>query len=73
MNGYFEYNRQEQARHWFFETLEAKLKEAFYNNDAVKAQLKQLEQAVVDGKMSSSKGASELLNAFLSKKSGDAS
>jgi len=64
-NGYFTHNRREQARHWLFETLEAKLKQAFYNKEEVKTQLKQIEQAVVDGKMSSSKGASELLHFFL--------
>ncbi len=64
-NGFFDYNRREQARHWLFETLEMQLKAAFYNNEAVKKQLKIIEQEVVDGKLSSSKGAKELLAGFL--------
>lgn len=64
-NGFFDYNRREQARHWLFETLESQLKAAFYNNETVKKQLKFIEQEVVDGKLSSSKGAKELLEFFL--------
>lgn len=64
-NGYFEYNRRAQALHWLFEIVEAQLKQTFYNNEAVKTHLKQIEQAVLEGKISSSKGAAELLDTFL--------
>lgn len=63
-NGFFEYNRREQARHWLYETLEAQLKATFYNNEAVKLHLKNIEQAVTLGTLSTSKGARELLQLF---------
>ncbi len=64
-NGYFAQNRQEQAKHWLYETLEMQLKHAFYQNASIKVQLPIVEKAVLAGKISSSKGALELLQLFL--------
>lgn len=64
-NGFFDYNRREQARHWLYETLEARLKAKFYQNEAVKMELKNMEQQVTEGKLSTSKGATRLLELFL--------
>ncbi len=64
-NGFFEQNRREQARHWLYETIEGQLRDYFYNNENVKARLKTIEQRVLEGKLSTSKGAMELLESFL--------
>lgn len=64
-NGYFIQNRRGQAKHWLYETLEMQLKQAFFQNETIKAQLPGIEKAVLEGKISSSKGALELLQAFL--------
>lgn len=64
-NGFFEYNRREQARHWLYETLEAQLKSAFYKHEKVQAYLKKVEKMVTDGSLSSSNGVAALLKLFL--------
>lgn len=63
-NGFFEYNRREQARHWLYETLEAQLKSAFYKHEKVQAHLKKVEKMVTEGSLSSSKAAAELVQLF---------
>ncbi len=60
-NGYFEQNRQAQTLHWLHETIEAQLRFRFYNHKAVKAQLKKIEQAVLEAKTTITKAADELL------------
>ncbi|MBK7869664.1 MAG: methylmalonyl Co-A mutase-associated GTPase MeaB [Saprospiraceae bacterium] len=64
-NGYFEHNRQEQSRHWLHETILILLRAQFYSDKSVKAHLKDIEKQVLEGKLSSSKGARELLDLFL--------
>ncbi len=66
-NGYFEHNRREQARHWLYETVESQLLEQFYNHSLIKKYLPITERAVCEGKLSTSKGAMELLELFLKK------
>lgn len=63
-NGFFEQNRREQAQHWLYETIEGQLRDHFYNNENVKARLKIIEQRVLEGKLSTSKGSMELLDLF---------
>jgi LAO/AO transport system kinase len=63
-NGFFDRQRREQARHWLYETLETQLKAAFYNDAQVQLHLKNIEQQVIAGSLSSTKGAAELLQLF---------
>lgn len=67
VNGFFEQQRREQARYWIFESIEVQLRNLFYQNETVKAQLKNIEQAVIEGNISSSKGAAELINIFINR------
>jgi len=61
-NGYFHKNRQSQAVHWMYETIEEHLKNQFYNNENIKSHLADAEQKVRKGQITSYKAASELLN-----------
>lgn len=65
-SGYFETRRKRQARHWMFESIDNKLKEAFYNNPKIKQRLAEFEQKVAAGKISSFKAARELLEIYRS-------
>lgn len=64
-NNYFHYNRRNQSQQWFRDAIEGKLKKTFFENDVVQLNLKKLQQAVIEGKLSSSKAAEELMNLFL--------
>lgn len=63
-NGFFEENRNRQARHWMHETIQNQLKEHFYSNPAVKKALDQIEKNVLNGKTSSFKAAQKLLDLY---------
>jgi len=63
-NDYFERNRNRQARHWMYESINNRLKEHFYNNAEVKAKLQQIEQDVLNSKISSFKAAQKLLDLY---------
>ncbi|MBL7825710.1 MAG: methylmalonyl Co-A mutase-associated GTPase MeaB [Saprospiraceae bacterium] len=64
-NGYFAENRRKQAAHWLKEALEEGLKDQFYKHPVVKAKLKELEQLVLNDKMSPFSAADEILSKFL--------
>jgi LAO/AO transport system kinase len=66
-NGFFEGKRQEQARYWLYETIHNSLNQLFYSNEAVKNNLKAVENAVISGKISSFQGAEQLLNFVVGK------
>lgn len=63
-NGYFQSNRNRQARHWMYESINNRLKDMFYNNPKVKKNLDEIEQKVLDGEMSSFKAAQKLLEIY---------
>lgn len=63
-NGYFERNRKDQAVYWMHETINQQLKKRFYSNSSIKKNIEQVQKKVRNGKMSSLKGASELLKIF---------
>jgi LAO/AO transport system kinase len=63
-NGFFEGKRQAQARFWLYETVQNNLNNLFYNHESVKKTLKDTENAVISGKISSFQGAEKLLKAF---------
>ena len=64
-NGYFEKHRLEQAKYWLHESILDGLKNRFYQDKTVQEKLKQIEKAVLEGKLSSFAGADELLRSFL--------
>ncbi|MEX0646403.1 MAG: methylmalonyl Co-A mutase-associated GTPase MeaB [Balneolaceae bacterium] len=63
-NGYFSKRRKEQAIHWMYESIHEQLKEQFYRHPEVGKKLKETEQKVQEGKLSSFKGAEELMSIF---------
>jgi len=63
-NGYFESNRNRQAKHWMYEAINHQLKDHFYNNADVKKVLEQAEKDVLNGKISSFKAAQKLLDLY---------
>ncbi|TYP93982.1 methylmalonyl-CoA mutase metallochaperone MeaB [Fodinibius salinus] len=63
-NGYFQNNRNRQAKHWMYDTISNQLRERFYDNPAVKEQQEHIEQQVLDGKLSSFKAAQKLLESY---------
>ncbi|MDX1586415.1 MAG: hypothetical protein R3222_06720, partial [Balneolaceae bacterium] len=63
-NGYFEQQRNRQAKHWMYESINNQLQDAFYNDPEVKKQQKNIEQKVLAGKMSSFKAAQKLLEIY---------
>jgi LAO/AO transport system kinase len=63
-NGYFQQRRRDQARHWMHETIEQKLKDDFYHNKNVKAELGELEDRVQKGDISSFAAAEQLLKIY---------
>jgi len=66
-NQYFDKNRQKQALHWLHETINTSLKNKFLSHQGVQGQIKEIEQAVLNGQISSFKGAELLLQIFLNK------
>ena len=60
-SGFFEYNRQEQARHWMHQTIEHRLRDAFFGDQRVEAALGPIEADVRAGRMSAAAAAEKLL------------
>src|SRR5579884_956581 len=63
-NGWFEKNRREQARRSMLETIRAALQDRFFASDQVRAELPELEQEVMDGRLSAWRAARKLLARF---------
>lgn len=63
-NGYFEANRNRQAKHWMYDTILNRLAEHFYDNPLVKRKQQSIEQKVLNGEMSSFKAAQRLLDVY---------
>ena len=62
-SGYFDYRRNEQAKYWMYESVNEQLRSNFYNNPSVKALLKPMETAVLEGRITSFVAAKQLLQA----------
>jgi LAO/AO transport system kinase len=60
-NSYFSRHRRNQALFWLYETVDARLRDLFYNHPAVKEKRSALEQAVLEGRLTSFQAAEELL------------
>jgi LAO/AO transport system kinase len=63
-NGYFQDQRNRQAKHWMYDTIGNQLTKQFYDHPAVKKQQKKIEQQVLNGKLSSFKAAQQLLDLY---------
>ncbi len=63
-NGYFDKKRHQQARYWMYETIDSRLRSAFYDNPAVAQLLTKLEQGVLDNRLSSFIAAREALDFY---------
>ncbi len=66
-NGYYHDNRARQAKYWMYESIEAKLKENFYNSPTIENQLMDIETAVLEDKISSFAAAAKLLEEYYNK------
>lgn len=62
--GAFGARRQQQRANWMVEMIEQHLYDSFYSNAAVKEALPEMRQAVLEGRMTTSAGARDLLRRF---------
>ncbi len=60
-NQFFKQNRQQQAQYWLHETIKNHLYRLFYDNDAIKNELSEVEHKIKNGALSPFQGAEELL------------
>ncbi len=63
-SGYFEKQRREQSRDWLHSMLREKLRDLFYNNEAIKKILPEIEDDVLKGTTPATQAAWELLQKF---------
>ncbi len=63
-NGYFEYRRNEQSKFWMYESINEQLRDSFYNNPQVEALLREREQQVLQGNLTSFVAAKSLLDTY---------
>ena len=63
-NGWFDSNRKQQSKNWFYELLEQGLRQLFFTNKNIADRLKVIENEVVTNKISSSNAAKKLLGIF---------
>jgi len=64
---YFEHRRKTQSKYWLQETIELALRQMFNESENVKTLLEEIEQSVLDGKLSPFNGAQKLIEAFKKK------
>ena len=69
-NGYFDYKRREQAKYWMYESINDTLRDEFYNNPAVSAQLGITERQVLDNEITPFIAAKRMMELFLENISG---
>ncbi len=63
-NSYFQQRRRDQALYWLRETIQQRLNQWFFGHPSVKAQLPNIEKAILEGHLSSFQGADQLLRWF---------
>jgi len=68
-SGYFDYNRNNQAKYWMYETINEQLKTHFYTNAEIVSALQLYEQKVLNREISSFIAAKALLKAYFKKES----
>jgi len=67
-SGYYLHRRREQSRFWMYETIQANLKNNFFENEIVQNNLSNYENKVLQGEISSFVAANELMNLYKSQK-----
>ncbi len=67
-NGYFIHRRNEQSKYWMYETINEQLRSSFYNNAAIRQQLREAEQTVLQGHKTSFAAAGDLLDIYFNSK-----
>ncbi|MDD4514021.1 methylmalonyl Co-A mutase-associated GTPase MeaB [Massilibacteroides sp.] len=63
-NNYFFLKRNEQAKYWMYESINESLRNAFYQNEAVQATIKDVEQQVLNDQVSSFVAAQRMMDTF---------
>ncbi len=63
-NGYFYHRRKDQAKYWMYESINAAIKNHFYQYPDVKTQIKLQEDAVMNDRVSSFKAARDLVEGY---------
>ena len=66
-NGYFQHHRNEQNKYWMYESINETLKSRFYLNPEIESRIADVEQRVLDAKLSSFIAAKELLDIYFDK------
>ena len=62
--GFFEEQRHKQARHWMYQTIEQRLRDDFFADPDVDAAREEVENAVLEGRLSSLAAAEQLLDIY---------
>jgi len=63
-NGYFQNKRTDQNKFWLMQTIENNLKDAFYNNSAIKKELKKQLELIANNEISPFEAAEVLLKLY---------
>lgn len=66
-NGYFNERRRDQNQYWMFETIDAQLKNRFYNDNSIVLQLEETKKAVQNQELSPFAAARLLLESYFRK------
>ncbi len=66
-NGRLELRRRQQSKDWLSDLLRQSLEQLFLSHPVVRENLQRIEREVVEGKLSASNGAAELLRLFLNR------
>ena len=64
-NGHFEKKRNEQSKYWMYESINAMLRDAFYNHKEIEAKLPLMERKVLNNEISSFVAARQMIDLFL--------
>ena len=63
-SGYFQHRRNEQSKYWMYESINEHLRNSFYHNTTVKGMIGQMEQEVLEGRVTSFVAAKRLLDSY---------
>ncbi len=71
-NGWFEHHRNLQNKYWMYESINEALKSRFYLNPEIETRIGEVEQRVLDARLSSFVAAKELLDVYFGEDTGEA-
>lgn len=66
-NKHFMHNRSNQAKYWMYETINSQLRDSFFKNPTIEELLPQIEQNILEDRMSSFTAAQYLLDIYSDK------